>query len=195
MTQPPSHVDAVSAELRNGQARTVDDLFPFVYQELRQMARRQIGRLNPGQTLTPTALVHEVYVRFADMSSPQVIDRHQFTAVAACAMRRVIIDYLRRKQASKRNGGPPLRIDTPERAITDAKLDVDVLALDKALSELEALDTRQAKIVEMRFFGGLSIDEIAEAMKLSDRTIKREWQRARTFLLHALRTEFHGQTK
>ena len=195
MTQPFPDVDAVLAALRNGQAGAVDDLFQLIYQELRQIARRQIGRLDPGQTLTPTALVHEVYVRFAERSSPKVIDRHHFTAVAACAMRRVIIDHLRRKRASKRDCGPSLRIDTPDCAMTDTKLDVDVVALDRALTELEALDSRQAKIVEMRFFGGLSIDEIAEAMKLSDRTIKREWQRARTFLYHALRTESHEQSK
>ena len=92
MTQPSSDIDALLAALRNGQAGAIDDLFQLIYRELHQIARRQIGRLNPGQTLTPTALVHEVYMRFAEMSSPNVIDRHHFNAVAACAMRRVIIE-------------------------------------------------------------------------------------------------------
>jgi RNA polymerase sigma factor (TIGR02999 family) len=166
------------------EAAAIDDIFRFVYQELRNAARRQIGRLNPGGTLTPTALVHEVYLRFAERPAPVVVNRQHFIAVAASAMRRVIIDHLRRRQARKRDGGPHLLIEVPGPAVEKSL--VDVLALDKALTELESLDPQQAKIVEMRFFGGLNIEEIAVAMDLSGRTVKREWQRARTFLYHAL---------
>jgi RNA polymerase sigma factor (TIGR02999 family) len=106
--------------------------------------------------------------------------------MAATVMRRVIIDHLRRRHARKRDGGPPLRLSVSEPASPETNLEIDVLALDKAITELESLDAQQAKIVEMRFFGGLSVAEIAAAMQLSDRTVKREWQRARTFLYHAL---------
>lgn len=195
VSQTTSDIERILVAVRRGDAGAVDDLFKLVYQELRVLARRQIGRLNPGQTVTPTVLVHEIYLRFAERSAPAVLDRQHFIALAACAMRRVIIDHLRRKQANKRDGGPPLRIEAPDLGASDASLDADVLALDKALMDLEALDERQAKIVEMRFFGGMSIEEIASTMGLSDRTIKREWQRARTFLYHALVSSGHEGRK
>lgn len=193
MSQTTFDTERILAAVRRGEPGAVDDLFQLVYQELRLLARRQIVRLNPGQTVTPTVLVHEVYLRFAEHSGPAVLDRQHFIALAACAMRRVIIDYLRRKRANKRDAGPPWRIEAPDLGASDAMLDADVLALDKALKDLEALDERQARIVELRFFGGLNIEEIAATMGLSDRTIKREWQRARAFLYLALVSSGHHE--
>jgi RNA polymerase sigma factor (TIGR02999 family) len=162
----------------------VDGLFGLVYDELRTIARRQIARLNPGQTLSPTALVHDVYVRLADRTA-DLHDEQHFRALAARVMRQVIIDYVRRRAADKRGGGLPLEelgSDVGDGAASHEEL----LAIDEALVHLAALDARQAHIVELKFFGGLNIEEIAHAMDLSERTVKREWQKARAFLHAAL---------
>ena len=164
----------------------IESLFDAIYDELRILARRQIARLSPGQTLSPTALVHEAYVKLADRSGGSLQDQQHFRALAARAMRQVIIDYLRHRRAHKRNAGLPLTTlsDVPMAA---GQSDDDLLALDEALNQLEALDQRQARIVEMRFFGGLDVQEVAAALDLSERTVKREWQKARAFLFDALR--------
>ena len=164
----------------------MEDLFGAIYDELRVLARRQIARLPPGQTLSPTALVHEAYVKLADRSGRSLRDQQHFRALAARAMRQVIIDHLRHRHAHKRDPGLPLTTlgDVPMAA--DAS-DDDLLALDEALNQLEGLDQRQARIVEMRFFGGLDVDEVASTLGISERTVKREWQKARAFLFDALR--------
>ena len=164
----------------------MDALFGAIYHELRILARRQLARLPPGQTLSPTALVHEAYVKLADRSGRSLQNQLHFRALAARAMRQVIIDYLRNRRAQKRNPGlPPTTLSNvpiPVKAGGD-----DLLALDEALGRLEALDQRQAKIVEMRFFGGLEVDEVASALGISERTVKREWRKARAFLFDTLR--------
>ena len=165
----------------------VDDLFRVVYDELRSLARRQIARLNPGQTLSPTALVHDVYLRMADRSSVRLRDEQHFRALAARVMRQVIIDYIRRRTAQKRGVG--IAIDGPLADIVGSAATSsaeELLAIDEALVKLAALDARQAQIVELRFFGGLGVEETANTMGLSERTVKREWQRARAFLYDAL---------
>jgi RNA polymerase sigma factor (TIGR02999 family) len=164
----------------------IDDLFQLVYTELRVLARRQIARLNPGQTLSPTVLVHEAYVRLSDRARNSVRSEHHFRALAARVIRQLIIDYVRQRTAQKRGAGIALAelpdVGGPEAASID-----DLLAIDQALVRLAALDRRQADIVELRFFGGLTVEESAVAMKLSERTVKREWQKARAFLSEALR--------
>jgi len=170
----------------------VEDLFGVVYDELRVLARRQIARLNPGQTLSPTALVHEAYVKLADRSrsDERLRDEQHFRALAARVMRQVIIDYVRRRSAHKRDAG--IRVETmPDVAIRGGGPDEDLLAVDQALSELERLDERQARIVELRFFAGLDVDEVAATLGISDRTVKREWQKARAYLYDALRHVSH----
>ena len=165
----------------------VDDLFDFVYDELRTLARRQIARLNPGQTLSPTALVHDVYLRMADRSSGRLRDEQHFRALAARVMRQVIIDCIRRRTAQKRGAGiviEELLTDIVDSAPTSSN--EELLAIDEALFKLAALDARQAHIVELRFFGGLDVEETAKTMSLSERTVKREWQKARAFLYDAL---------
>jgi RNA polymerase sigma factor (TIGR02999 family) len=170
---------------RRGDPGAADRVFTIVYDDLRAIARRQLAHLAPGRTLVPTALVHEAYLRFADRSGPTAIDRDHFLGIAALAMRHVVIDYLRRRYALKRvrahAGSPP-----NGHANGAHSSPLDLLAVDEALTRLAALDPRQARIVELRFFGGLSTGEIATALKLSDRTIKREFQKARSFLFCAL---------
>lgn len=176
------------ADWQRGDPAAAEIVFTLVYDDLRALARRQLALLDPGQTLAPTALVHEAYLRFANRSAPHVIDRQHFLAIAARAMRQVVIDYLRRRQAHKRDaGGVRVTLDSGIAGRPDAPLD-DVLALDEALKQLERLDARQARIVELRYFGGLELREIADLLSISERSVKRDWQKARGFLYHALRS-------
>lgn len=182
-----TRLDQLLLAWRGGAPGAVDGLFALVYDDLRQIARRQLARLRAGQTLAPTVLVHEIYIRWANRSSPDVVNRHHFLALAARAMRHVIVDHVRRRQARKRDGGLALPLDSAvDGRITTAAGLVDVITIDEALSQLEALDERQARIVEMRFFAGLDLEEIAVALDVSARTVKRDWQKARAFLYHAL---------
>jgi RNA polymerase sigma-70 factor (ECF subfamily) len=171
---------------RQGDANAADELFALVYNDLRALARRQLARLRPGQTLAPTALVHEAYLKFAERSAPAVVDRQHFLAVAARAMRLIVIDHIRRQQAQKRDdggGGAPAGAAAARTALTP----IDLIAMNDALDELEALDPRQARVVELRFFGGLELKDIAAILDTSERTVKRDWQRARAFLYASLR--------
>jgi RNA polymerase sigma factor (TIGR02999 family) len=173
---------------RRGDANAADDLFALVYDDLRVLARRQLARLRPGQTLAPTALVHEAYLKFAERSAPAVIDRQHFLAVAARAMRLIVIDHIRRRQAQKRDdGGGGGGGRSHDVAATIDLTPIDLIAMNDALEELEALDARQAQVVELRFFAGLELKEIAAILETSERTIKRDWQRARAFLYASLR--------
>jgi RNA polymerase sigma factor (TIGR02999 family) len=132
--------------------------------------------------------VHEVYLRFADRSSPNLLDRDHFVALAASAMRMVIVDHWRRKHSRKRDRQAPISVNLDDVAAPSGQPNFDVLALDQALRSLSELDARQAQVVELRFFGGLTLDEIATMLGVSERTVKREWQKARTFLYHAMRS-------
>jgi RNA polymerase sigma factor (TIGR02999 family) len=168
---------------RQGDVEAADRVFAVVYDDLRAIARRQLASLSPGQTLVPTGLVHEAYLRFADRSAPVAIDRDHFLAIAALAMRHVVIDYIRRRTAQKRDANGVSHDNPPVEANA---IGPDVLAIDEALTRLAHLDPRQARIVEMRFFAGLSTGEIAAALNVSERTVKREFQKARAFLYCAL---------
>lgn len=167
--------------------RSIDDLFALVYRELRTLARRQLAHLDPGKTLSPTALVHEAYVRLADRAPNAVLHNEQhFRALAARVMRQLIIDYVRQRAAQKRGAGVVVDALKSDVAAGIGPSNEELLAIDEALIRLAALDARQAEIVELRFFGGLTIEEIAAAMGLSERTVKREWQKSRAFLSDAL---------
>jgi RNA polymerase sigma factor (TIGR02999 family) len=172
--------------IAKGDGAEVDALFALAYDELRTIARRQLARLNPGQTLSPTALVHDVYVRLADRSAPHLRNELHFRALAARVMRQVIVDHLRRRRAGKRGAGVPLQQLLSDVANPGGSPVEDLLAVDEALLELTALDPRQAQIVELRFFGGFEVAEVADLIGLSERTVKREWQKARAFLHAAL---------
>ena len=181
-------IDRALAGWRRGDHGAVDELFRLVYDELRALARRHIRRLRPGDTLGPTALVHELYLRFANRSSTNLLDRDHFVALAASAMRMVIVDDWRRKHSRKRDPQAPISVNVEDVPAPEARPNFDVLALDEALRSLSELDARQAQVVELRFFGGLTLDEIATMLGVSERTVKREWQKARMFLYHAMRS-------
>jgi RNA polymerase sigma factor (TIGR02999 family) len=156
-------------------------LLPLVYDELHRLAVRFFSRERPGHTLQPTALVNEVYLRLVDEHQATWQNRAQFFAVAAQMMRRILVSHARARQAAKR-GGAEQRITLQEGLAAAPQRDVNLLALDEALKKLEAIDPGKSRMVELRFFGGLSVPETAEVMGLSPRTIDRQWQTAKAWL-------------
>ena len=170
---------------RQGDAAALDRLIPLVYDELRRVARRQLRGESPGHTLQATALVHEVYLRLVDVNRMTLTSRAHFFGVAATLMRQIVVDYARRKRADKRGGGVTmLSLDEASRHSWTSS--VDVLALDEALDALSAIDARQCRVVELRFFAGLNIDEAAEALSVSSATVEREWALAKAWLYRRL---------
>jgi RNA polymerase sigma factor (TIGR02999 family) len=168
---------------------TVDRLMPEAYQELRRLAAAYLRRERPGQTLQPTALVHEAYLRLAKDRPGRWQNRAHFCAIAANAMRQILVERARARAAIKRGGGQPkiTLVENLEAGAGDAKpAPVDVLAVDQALERLAALDAQQARVVELRYFGGLSVEETAEALGISPATVKRDWSVARAFLAQQL---------
>ena len=163
------------------------DLMPLVYDELRRIAARYISRERPGQTLQATALVNEAYVRLNAERPREFANKTHFLAIAALSMRQILVQRARARKAAKR-GGAPHRITLDDRNIDQAHLpaDVDVLALDEALSKLAALDREQARIVELRYFAGLTVEETADVLGSSPATVKRHWAMARAWLKQAL---------
>ena len=171
---------------RAGDHEALDRLMPLVYDELRRRARRFMGRESHGHLLEPTALVNEAYLRLIDQSRANWQNRTQFFAIAAQVMRRILVDQARANRAEKRGGGAaPLRITQIESIAEEPS--VDVLALDAALDELATLDGRQSRLVELRYFGGLTIEETADALGISPATVKREWAVARAWLHRQLK--------
>jgi RNA polymerase sigma-70 factor, ECF subfamily len=160
----------------------MDDLLPLVYGELKRIAARQLRRERAGHTLSTTALVHEAWLELSRLDRIKWQNRNHYLAIAAQAMRRVLVDHAVAKRAQKRGGGKPLEaLDDAALLIADGRAE-ELLDLDHALERLAALDARQERIVECRFFGGMSIDETAEALDLSPATVKREWALARAWL-------------
>lgn len=164
----------------NGDATAVDTLMPLVYDELRTIATSYLRRERPDHSLQPTALVHEAFVRLAGHAG-DIQGRSHLLALCAQAMRRILVDHARNRQALKRGGGG-FRRELTEDLVLAMDRDDDVLALDEALLKLATLDEKQARIVEMRFFGGLTEVEIADALGVSDRTVRREWTMIRAWL-------------
>ena len=163
------------------------DLMPLVYDQLRRIAARYISRERPGQTLQATALVNEAYLRLAAERPREFANKTHFLAIAALSMRQILVQRARARNAAKR-GGAPQRITLDDRNIDQAHspADIDVLALDEALSKLAALDPEQARIVELRYFGGLTVEETADVLGSSPATVKRHWAMARAWLKQAL---------
>lgn len=185
---PRPDVTALLWEWGRGNSNALNELLPPVYAELRQIAARQLHAERPGHTLQPTALVHEVYLRLIDQRHVDWRDRAHFFGVAAAVMRRILVDHARRHRADKRGGGlPSVPIDQAAGAIgPDA---IPVLALHHALDRLAELDPDLARIVELRAFGGLTIDEAACVLKVSPTTAKREWRTAKAWLTRELGLE------
>lgn len=188
--QPPQAFTDALASLRAGAPEAVDRLMPLVYDELRRLAHRQLAAEPVGHTLSTTALVHEAYLRLADQTRAAWADRRQFLAVAACAMRRILVDYARQHRALMR-GGPARRpvgldeLDAAGIAVTERA--EELLALDEALDRLATFDARLARLVELRYFAGLTEEETAEVLGVARRTVARDWTRARGWLYQELR--------
>jgi len=183
---PPGEVTRLLIAWNDGDRAAVERLMPLVYAELRRIAERQFRRERAGHTLQPTAVVHEAYFRLVDQTRVTWKNRGHFFAIAAQAMRRILIDHARAREAEKR-GGKEVQVSLDVGIASPEPVDdVDLLALDEALVRLKALDDAQARIVELRFFGGLSIDETAEAMETSPSSIKREFRSARAWLFREL---------
>lgn len=183
MTSQPDRVETMRllAGAGRGEANAMAGLTERVYAELRALAAHYIQRERSGHTLEPTALVHEVFLRLIDSKGLHANDRRHFFAIAAGAMRRVLVDHARTRDAAKRGGGRArVALSTLDAAADNA--DADALALDDALTKLARFDARQARIVELRFFGSLTMDEIAELLGVSKRTIESEWAMARAWL-------------
>jgi RNA polymerase sigma factor (TIGR02999 family) len=168
-----------------GDSGALDRLTPIVYDELRRIARRYMMSERLGNTLQPTALVNEVYLRLVDVKNVDWQHRAQFFAISAQIMRRILVDSARARGAEKRGGGAQ-KVNFDEIAILAPVPEGWIVELDAALQEFEKLSPRQAKVVELRYFGGLSIEEIATLMKTSSRTIERDWQFSRSWLMMAL---------
>lgn len=184
--EPSNNVTRLLREAAAGDSSAAGELLPLVYEELRGMARRQLARGPAGNTLQPTALVHEAYLSLVKGGDPGWNGRGHFFGAAAKAMRHILIDQARRKQAVKHGAGL-VRTDLDHADLPVALNVPDMLALDEALKELEAADERQARVVMLRFFAGLTAEETAEAMGVSLATINRDWRFARSFLHARLR--------
>jgi RNA polymerase sigma factor (TIGR02999 family) len=178
---------------QQGDVRAGDELVPLIYAELRRIAAGRLRAERPGHTLQPTALVHEAWLRLAEQHGAEWQNRAQFFGIAAQAMRRILVDHARRRHAAKRGGhSPVVDVDELSEVLASPVPDEQLLALDVALEQLKALDERQARIVELRFFAGLSVDETAEALGVSGTTVKREWATARAWLFREVSKEGHA---
>jgi RNA polymerase sigma factor (TIGR02999 family) len=177
----PEDLTALLRAWSAGDRAAEEKLLPLVYEELRKQAARQLRRERAEHTLRPTAVVHELYLRLAGQHRTAWANRAQFFAVAAQLMRRVLVDHARERGAAKRAGGWQ-RVVLDEDMPGTAPREADLLALDEALAELGELDPRRARMVELRYFGGLTLDETAEALAVSPATVSREWQLARAWL-------------
>lgn len=173
---------------RDGDRAALDRVLSTLYQELHAMARRQLAGQH-GHTLDATALVHEAYLKLIGRREAQFDDRAHFFAYAASAMRSVVVDYARQRLAQKRGGDLHRVTDLPEDVEGGLRLDEDMLGLDTALTRLAAVDEKLAQVVELRYFAGLSELEIAALLKRSERSIRRDWQKARLFLLASLKDD------
>jgi RNA polymerase sigma factor (TIGR02999 family) len=181
---PFKNVSELLANWQAGGDEAFRAALPLVYDELRRVAHRYLQKERPGHTLQSTALVHEAYLRLEKQGAAQFQNREHFLAICAQLMRQILVEYARGRNAAKRDGGYRLTLDDNLAFKTES---VDMVALDDALNELAKLDPQQSRIVELRFFGGLSIEETARALNLSPTTVKRHWATARLWLHHQMR--------
>jgi RNA polymerase sigma-70 factor, ECF subfamily len=187
MTPSPKSITELLIEWRDGDVTALDRLMPLVYEELRRLARYHMRRERPGHTLQTGALVNEAYIRLVDHKGMRWQNRAHFYAVASQAMRRILVDHARFHHYAKRGGGnQPLELDAA--AAVFQRQAAEMVALDDALTDLSAIDPRKSQIVEMRYFGGMSVEETAEALGVSSVTVMREWRTAKAWLLRAIST-------
>jgi len=181
----PHEVTQLLAEWSHGDNAALAELTPLVYEELRRLAHHYMEGQRPDHTLQTTALVSEAYLRLADQTNPNWQSRAHFFAVAARAMRQILVTYARSNRAPKRGGGAA-RIELDESAILSPEQSKEIVDLHEALKRLGTLDSRKAEVVELKFFGGLNYDEIAEVMKMSAITVRRDWVFAKAWLYNEL---------
>ncbi len=180
--EPPSEITQLLRDWRDGDGKALDILLPLVYKELRRLARRQLRNERPDHTLQSAALVHEAYLRLVRVSPPQQWEsRTHFFAISAQLMRQILVDYARRHRAAKR-GGSVSKLSLEDAMATPRRAQVDVVALDDALQALARIDARQSRVVELRFFAGLSLNEISEVLEIAPATVQRDWTAARAWL-------------
>jgi RNA polymerase sigma factor (TIGR02999 family) len=185
----PREVTLLLQQWRNGSAAALQRLAPLVYRELQRLAHRHIAREKPGHTLQTTALVNEAWLRLVDLKQVKWQDRAHFFAISATMMRRILVEFARSRRSLKR-GGDFRRVELDAAVLPPGARHADLIALDDALNGLAKLDPRQARVVELRFFGGLTLEETAEAVGVSANTVMRDWDMARVWLLHELK---HGE--
>jgi RNA polymerase sigma factor (TIGR02999 family) len=184
----PAEVTRLLVAWREGDGQASGELFTVLYKELRALAHAQLRRGRRQESLATTGLVHEAYLKLADQSRLDLRDRSHFLALAARAMRQIVVDHARRRAAAKRGGGAIADVLDENKVVANVPA-VDILALNEALGRLEGIDPRLSRIVDMRFFAGFSVEETAGILGLSERTVKREWQKARAFLYTELNAE------
>jgi RNA polymerase sigma-70 factor (ECF subfamily) len=187
-TASPHEVTQLLMDWSNGNQAALDRLLPLVDQELHRLAHHYMRKENAGHTLQTTALVNEAYLKLINQRHVQWKNRAHFFALSAQLMRRILVDHARKRQYAKRGGGTQ-RISFDEVMVVSVERGADLVALDEALTKLTSIDSRKGKVVELRFFGGLSVDETAEALQISTVTVMREWSMARAWLYNSLNNE------
>lgn len=181
MPQSPQNVTQLLIGWGRGDKEALDKLLPLVYDELRRQAARYLRRERAGHTLQTTALIHEAYLRLVDQKNVHWQNRAHFFGIAAQLMRRILVDHARTKKRAKR-GGSDIRVSLDEATAVAKAQDLDVVALDEALERLAKIDEQQSRIVELRFFSGLTVEETAEVLSISPATVKRDWSMAKAWL-------------
>ena len=179
--EPPSEITQLLQDWRDGNGKALDILLPRVYKELRRLARHQLRNERADHTLQSAALVHEAYLRLVGVSPPKWESRTHFFAIAAQLMRQILVDYARRHGAAKR-GGSVYKLSLEDAMATPQQERLDIVALDDALHALARIDERQSRVVELRFFAGLSLSEISEVLQIAPATVQRDWTAARAWL-------------
>jgi RNA polymerase sigma factor (TIGR02999 family) len=191
LSTSPHAVTRLLVEWGNGDSQALDKLTPLVYQELKRLASRYLRRERQEHTLQSTALVHEAWLRLIDQKQVHWQNRAQFFGIAAEMIRRILIDHARNRQAAKRGDGA-IKLTLDDALAAPDRRDLDLVALDDALQDLAKLDLQQGRLVELRFFAGLSIEESAEVLGVSPATVKREWATAKAWLYRELSERAHG---
>jgi len=185
----PKNVTQLLADWSHGEDAALRELTPLVYEELRRLAHHYMGGQRPDHTLQATAVVNEACLRVADHTNPNFTNRSHFFAVAARAMRQILVNYAKASQSQKRGGGA-LKVELDEAALISPEQTTEILDLNEALERLATLDSRKAQVVELKYFGGLNYEEIAEVLKISRVTVRRDWEFAKVWLY----TELHRAT-
>ncbi len=188
ITHPPEEVSQLLIDWSNGNEAALDKLMPLVDRELHRLAHHYMRREKPGNTLQTTALVNEAYLKLIDQKQVHWKNRAHFFALSAQLMRRILVDHARGRQYAKRGGGAQ-RISFDETMVVSQEKGADLIALDEALDKLAVIDPRKSKVVELRFFGGLNVEETAEALHISAVTVMREWSMAKAWLYNSLNNE------